>query len=57
VLPFGTPTEVRQETRQLFDDFMPGGGFVFATGHEIQARVPPDNVLVLFETVQEYSRY
>ena len=34
VLPFGTPTEVRQETRQLFDDFMPGGGFVFATARD-----------------------
>jgi uroporphyrinogen decarboxylase len=57
VLPFGTPNQVREEARRLLDDFMPGGGFVFAAGHNIQAGVPPENVLALFETVIEYGRY
>jgi uroporphyrinogen decarboxylase len=57
VLPFATPEQVREETRRLLDDFMPGGGFVFAAGHNIQTGVPPENVLALFETVIEYGRY
>jgi uroporphyrinogen decarboxylase len=57
VLPFGTPDEVRHEARKLLDDFMPGGGFVFCAGHNIQTGVPPENMLALFDTVYEYGRY
>ena len=56
-LPFGTPEEVRQEARRLLDAFMPGGGFVCAAGHNIQADVPPENVIALFDTVSEYGVY
>lgn len=56
-LPFGTPAQVVEETRRLLDEFMPGGGFVFAAGHNIQTGVPPQNVMALFETVYEYGRY
>jgi uroporphyrinogen-III decarboxylase len=31
-----------------------GGGFIFNTVHNIQARVPVDNLLALFEAVNEY---
>jgi uroporphyrinogen decarboxylase len=57
VLPFGTPDEVREETKRLLDAFMPGGGFVFAAGHNIQADVPPENVIALFDTVLQYGKY
>ena len=57
VLPFGTPEQVREEAKKLLDDFMPGGGFVFASGHNIQADVPPENVLALLDTVFEYGKY
>jgi uroporphyrinogen decarboxylase len=57
VLPFGTPEQVVEETKRLLDDFMPGGGFVFAAGHNIQTGVPAENVLALFETVCEHGRY
>jgi uroporphyrinogen decarboxylase len=56
-LPFGTPDEVRAATRELFDDFMPGGGFVFAAGHNIQADVPPENILALFDAAEEFGCY
>jgi uroporphyrinogen decarboxylase len=56
-LPFGTPEEVREATRVLFDAFMPGGGFVFAAGHNIQADVPAQNILALFDAADEYGRY
>jgi len=53
-LPFGTPEEVREEVRQLIETFKPGGGFVFATVHNIQANIPVENLLALFEAVNEY---
>ncbi len=57
VLPLGTPQEVRDETKKLLDAFMPDGGFVFAAGHNIQADVPPENVIALFDTVREFGVY
>jgi uroporphyrinogen decarboxylase len=56
-LPFGTPEQVRDAARELFDDFMPGGGFVFAAGHNIQADVPAENILALFDAAEEFGRY
>lgn len=56
-LPFGTPEQVREAARELFDAFMPGGGFVFAAGHNIQADVPPENILALFDAADEFGRY
>jgi uroporphyrinogen decarboxylase len=57
VLPFGSAAEVREATKRLLDDFMPGGGYVFCTGHNIQRGVPPENVLAAYDTVSEYGRY
>jgi hypothetical protein len=56
-LPFGTPKEVRKEVRNRIKTVAPGGGFVFATVHNIQARVPVENLLAMFETVQESRSY
>jgi uroporphyrinogen decarboxylase len=57
VLPFGTPAEVRDEVRRRIDDLAPGGGFVFAAVHNIQAFVPPENVVAVFDTALEYGQY
>ena len=57
VLPFGTPQEVRDETRRRIDDLAPGGGFVFAPIHVIQGGVPPENIMAWWETLQEYGAY
>jgi uroporphyrinogen decarboxylase len=57
VLPHGTPEEVTEDAKRLLDAFMPGGGYVFAAGHNIQADVPPENVIALFDTVREYGVY
>ncbi len=57
VLPFGTPDQVKDEVRRRVEDLAPGGGFVFATVHNIQARVPVDNVIAVYEAVREYGRY
>ena len=56
-LPFGTPDEVRQEVHERFWVFGPDGGFVFNTIHNVQARVPAENLLALYEAVREFGAY
>lgn len=56
VLPFGSEAEVRDEVKRRIDDLAPGGGFVFAAVHNIQAFVPPENIVAAFETAMEYGQ-
>jgi len=56
-LPFGTPDEVRAEVRQRIRIFGPGGGFVFNTIHNVQAGVPLENLLAVFDTLREHGIY
>lgn len=53
-LPFGTPQEVRDQVRERIEIFGPGGGFVFCTIHNVQAKTPIENLLAMFEVVWEY---
>lgn len=57
VLPYGTVQEVKDEVRKRIDDFSSGGGFVFAAVHNIQPDVPPENIMAMWETLQEYGKY
>ncbi len=53
-LPFGTPQEVRAEVSERMRIFGPGGGFIFNTIHNVQARVPKENLVALYEAVRDY---
>jgi uroporphyrinogen decarboxylase len=53
----GAPDQVRDEVRRRIDDFGPSGGFVGAAVHNIQANVPPENIMAMWETLQEYGEY
>lgn len=55
VLPTGTPEEVREDVRRNIEALAPGGGFVFNTVHNIQAEVPPENIMAMWETLMEYA--
>jgi len=57
VLPFGTPEEVADEVKRRIDDLAPGGGFVLAAVHNIQALVPPENIVTMFDTALSYGVY
>ncbi len=57
VLPNGTPEEVREDVRRNVEALMPGGGYVFNTIHNIQADVPPENIVAMWETLTEVGRY
>jgi hypothetical protein len=53
-LPFGTPQQVREEVKRRIDVFAPGGGFVFNTIHNVQAKTPIENLLAMFEVLNAY---
>ena len=53
VLNLGTPAEVRGHVRRRIEIFAPGGGFVFNTIHNILPEVPPENVVAMFEALQQ----
>ena len=57
VLPRGTVQEVRDEVKKRIDQFAQGGGFVFNTVHNIQPDVPPENIMAMWEALQEYGKY
>ena len=54
VLGEATPGEIRDHVRQQIDILGPGGGFVFQQIHNIVANVPPENIVAMFDTVNEY---
>jgi len=54
ILPYGTPGEVRDEVRRVLDIMAPGGGFIAATVHNLQADVPLANALAYFEALSGY---
>jgi hypothetical protein len=56
-LPFGTPEEVRAEVRDRIATFGLGGGFIFTTIHNVQAGVPMENLIAMYDTVKEYGAY
>ena len=56
-LPFATPAEIRDEVRTNLEAFKPGGGYVFNNVHNIQAGVPAENILALFDAAYEFGFY
>jgi hypothetical protein len=54
-LPYGTPAQVREEVLRRCEIFAPGGGFVFNTVHNIQARTPLANILAMVAAVHEFN--
>jgi uroporphyrinogen decarboxylase len=57
VMSEGGPEAVYREVRRRIEDFSPGGGYVFASVHNIQADVSPENVVAFFEAAYEFGRY
>ena len=55
VLPRGTPREVKDHVKRRLDVFMPGGGFVFNTVHNILPEAPPRNIVAMYKAIEEYG--
>lgn len=52
-LPFGTPADVRAEVLSRIRDLNRDGGYVLGAVHNIQADIPEENVVALFETARD----
>jgi uroporphyrinogen-III decarboxylase len=57
VLPNGTPQEVREHVKENVEIFAPGGGYVFTQVHNIQAKVPTENVEAMLDAAFEFGAY
>ncbi len=57
ILPFATPAEVRRHVEANLRSFKPGGGYVFCNCHNIQAGVPPENIVALYDAAHEFGFY
>jgi uroporphyrinogen decarboxylase len=57
ILPFASPEIIREEVRKNLAILKPGGGYVFNNVHNIQAGVPPANIVALYEAAYEYGFY
>ncbi len=57
VLPSATPDIIRESVRQNLEAWKPGGGYVFNNVHNIQAGVPPENIVALYDAAYEFGFY
>ena len=57
VLPTASPEVIRQHVRRNLEAWKPGGGYVFNNVHNIQAGVPPENIVALYDAAYEYGFY
>lgn len=48
---------IRSEAAELMEIFKPGGGFVFAPVHNIQADVSPEKILAIYQAAEERRAY
>lgn len=49
----GTPKQVKDEVKRNTEIFMKDGGFVFNQVHNILAEVPPENIVAMYEAINE----
>jgi uroporphyrinogen decarboxylase len=57
VLGTGTREQIRADVKRNIEALAPGGGFVFAAVHDIQANVSPDRIMAMWEAWQEFGAY
>ncbi len=52
ILPYGSPQDVREETRRLIDIIGAGGGYVFSPAHDTPKDVPVENMLAMLDVLK-----
>ena len=55
ILPKGTPEQIQTHVGEQVSDLEKNGGFVFQQVHNIQADVPPENIVAMFEAVRKFN--
>ena len=54
-LPFGTPSEVREQVLKRCEIFSKNGGFIFNTIHNIQVKTPIENIVAMIDALHEFN--
>ena len=54
MLPTGTPQQIKEHVKRNIEEFSKDGGYVFAAVHNIQANVPVENIIAMWETFIEH---
>jgi uroporphyrinogen decarboxylase len=57
VLPFASPEEIAQHVRKNVETFKTGSGYVFNNVHNIQAGVPAENIVAMYDAAYEFGFY
>lgn len=58
VLIQGTPESVRASTREVLEIMKPGGGYIAGASHDsILEETPVENVVAMFDAIQEFGAY
>ncbi len=55
LLPFGTPETIKKELKRLIKILMPAGGWIAAPSHNIQPDTPPENIVAMYDAIQEFG--
>ena len=54
ILNRGSVQDVKDDVKRRLEIFTPGGGYIFNTVHNIMPDVPPENVVAMFEAIEEF---
>ncbi|MGQ9629695.1 MAG: uroporphyrinogen decarboxylase family protein [bacterium] len=57
VLPFGTPDDVREMVKERVATVGRGGGLLLGPTHVIEPEVPWENIVALYQAIDEYGQY
>ena len=54
ILNRGSVEDVKNDVKRRLEIFTPGGGYVFNTVHNIMPDVPPENIIAMYEAIEEF---
>jgi uroporphyrinogen decarboxylase len=57
VLAYGSVLDIQRDVSRQVHALAPGGGYVFATIHNISPEVPAENIVAFFEAGRMFGRY
>lgn len=55
-LPFATPDQVREKTKEILDIMYRDGGYILSPTHTATPDIPAENLLAMIETAKHYTR-
>mgnify|MGYP000854168431 CR=1 FL=1 len=56
-LPFGTPSDVKEDVKRKIETLGSGGGYVLASCHTVRSEVPAENIAAMYEAGKEFGKY